>query len=429
MSRNKLTDRKLQSLKAAPSGKHYDVWDRDGFGVRVSDTGRITFTLMARYPGKKHATRQAIGRYPAISLAEARHTADQWLKLIERGVHPADEIEAERQRQDRKRANTFTAVAEDFIAFIKRNGLRSANVMERDLRKLMAEWGSRPVAEITSGDVRCWLDNAVNRDAKYQAFHDFALIRRLFNWAIGTDAYGLELNPCRRLKANDVIGERRSRDRVLSDDEIRALWRATQRLSYPNKHLYQLLLLTGQRTGQVYEARWSQIDLTKKEWTTAASDMKKTKAGARPHMVPLTAEVIEVLKELPRVKGGDYLLSNGYGRKPLRSDSDLKSRVDKLMAEELNKIVSECGNDPVVLPNWVNHDIRRTVRTRLSSLRVADEVAEAVIAHVRPGIKGVYDLHTYADEKREALEKWNARLRFIVEPPPSNVVQLREAVL
>ena len=92
----------------------------------------------------------------------------------------------------------------------------------------------------------------------------------------------------------------------------------------------------------------------------------------------------------------------------------------------MHKVAKERGKR-IALPDFVNHDIRRTVRTHLSALRIGEEVREAVLAHVRPGIKGVYDKHQYLDEKREALTLWNARLRSIVEPPPANVVALGRA--
>ena len=108
--------------------------------------------------------------------------------------------------------------------------------------------------------------------------------------------------------------------------------------------------------------------------------------------------------------------------------SDPKERLDKIMLEELREIALERGKDPerVTLPDFVNHDIRRTVRTHLSALRIGEEVREAVLAHVRPGIKGVYDKHQYLDEKRQALELWATRLRSIVQPQP-NVVELARA--
>src|SRR5262249_25942138 len=157
------------------------------------------------------------------------------------GSDPAAVEEAERRARLREQANTFEAAAEQFIAYVKRQKLRTAPQMERDLRGVfIARWGSRPITEIASGDIRKVIGDAVDRDAPYSAFKLFALIRRLFNWAIGTDDFGLELNPCRRLNTKDMIGERHDRDRVLSDDELRALWRATARFSYPYGQLYRL---------------------------------------------------------------------------------------------------------------------------------------------------------------------------------------------
>src|SRR5262249_21850063 len=148
---------------------------------------------------------------------------------------------------------------------------------------------------------------------------------------------------------------------------------------------------------------------------------KKVKGGAKPHTVPLADAVLALLDALPRFSSGDCLFSMDFGKHSLKSAnfSDPKRRLDTLMLEEL-----QATNPKAKLPSFVNHDIRRTVRTRLSALRVAEEVREAVLAHTRPGIKGTYDHHQYLDEKREALTLWNARLRLIVDPPPANVVAI-----
>jgi hypothetical protein len=105
----------------------------------------------------------------------------------------------------------------------------------------------------------------------------------------------------------------------------------------------------------------------------------------------------------------------------------VKKRIDERMLSTLRALARRRGEDPakVKLAHWTNHDIRRTVRTNMSALRVPEEVREAVLAHVRPGIKGTYDLYDYFDEKRDALEKWAARLREIMTPAPANVVKLR----
>jgi integrase len=430
MPKRNLTDRTLKSLKPR-NNKTYDVMDSivPGLGVRVLDSGRRTFVLVTRYPGSKNPTRRALGEYGELTLEKARDKARGWLELIRKGVDPKEHEERQRLAEQRKRANSFAAIAEEFIRYIHRQKLRTADVMERNLRAtFIKRWASRPITEITSHDVGRVIREAVDRGSTYQAFHDFALIRRMFNWAIGTDEYGLETNPCDRLNTKDAIGERFSRDRVLSDVELRALWRATDRLPYPYGALYRMLAWTGLRLGEVCGAHWSEFDLERREWTIPAERMKKVKGGAKPFMVPLTDAMVKVLESLPRFTSGDFLFSHNSGKVPLRSDlfSDPKERLDRIMREELRKLAGEAGKDPkrVTLPDFVNHDIRRTVRTHLSALKIGEEVREAVLAHVRPGIKGTYDKHQYLDEKREALTLWNARLRSIVEPPPANVVPL-----
>jgi integrase len=428
MAREKLTDRKLTSSSIVPKEGHRDIWDTstDGaglLGVRVSDSGRRTFVLMARFPrNPKNPTRVALGTYPTMTLADAREKASRWRKLIDAGKDPRDE-------EEKKKENSFRAVAEQFIDYIKRQKLRTAPVMEHRLREtFIAKWGGRYITEITADDVKCIIRKSVEDGARYQAFHHFALIRRLFNWAIGTDDYGLQVNPCDRLNSGDLIGERHARDRTLTNYELRALWRTTERMGYPYGQLYRLLALTGLRIGEACGAHWSEFDLKRREWTIPAARMKKVKGGAKPFMVPLTDKIIDIIDVLPRFKSGDFLFSHSHGRRPLKPNqfSDVKERLDAIMLEELKQIATQAGKDAkrVTLPDFVNHDIRRTVRTHLSALRIGEEVREAVLAHVRSGIKCVYDQHQYLEEKREALTLWNARLWAIVQPPPDNVVDI-----
>jgi len=274
------------------------------------------------------------------------------------------------------------------------------------------------------------IEEALDRNAKYQGFHDFSLIGGFFTWAIGTDRYGLEYNPIKKLKRKALIGKSEPRTRVLNDDELRALWRTTERLRYPYNLIYRLLTLTALRLDEVCRAHWDEFDLTSKVWTIPAARMKKTKDEQEDFLVPITDAMREVLELVPRFKGGGFLFSHSYGKRPINSHqfAYVKKQLDKLMVEELQKMANERGENRVAsLPHFVTHDIRRTARTRLSSLKIAEEVREAILAHARPGIKGVYDKYQYLDEKREALTLWNAKLRFIIEPPPANVVDMTKA--
>jgi integrase len=428
MAQRRLTDRTLKALKPAQPGKHYDVFDlgSPGFGVRVSDTGRKTFVLAARYPGSDNPTRRALGLYGPLSLADARTKAGAWVKLLERGIDPATEEERQRQAELRKQKHSFAAVAEAYIAHIHRQGQRKADVVERELRReFMARWGPRPIAEILPEDVIAVLDEAVKRGAEYQAHNLLGHVRRLFNWAIARNVYGLDRSPTDRMKPKDAIGTRAMRDRTLTDDELRAFWRATARLDYPWAPFFRMLLLTGQRKSEVSDARWSEFDLDGALWTVPPERFKSNST----HLIPLTDDVVALLRTLPRFKRGDHLFSTKFGEKPIDGFSKIKARLDALMLEELQKVAVERAENPDKgkLPPFVIHDLRRTVRTRLSSLRIPDTVAEMVIGHGRKGIQRVYDQHKFELEMREALAAWASRLRDIVEPPPANVVALATA--
>jgi integrase len=391
-----LNDRIVKALK--PAVHLYDQMDAlvPGFGVRVAESGRRTFMLIARYGGSKNPTRRALGEYGELTLEEAREKAREWLKLVQQGRDPKDEMERQRIAEQRKRANSFAAVAEDFISE-KLPAERKGREVERDIRReFLPAWGGRPISEITPLDVRTLIKAAKDRGAPYQAHNLLGTVRRMFSWAIDQHVYGIETSPCDRLKPKAIIGEKVFRTRILTDDELRAFWPATAQLGYPYGPLFRMLALTGQRKSEVAEARWPEFDLAKRLWTIPAARMKADAA----HVVPLSDDVIALLQSLPRFNKGDHLFSTTFGEKPVNGFSKAKERLDKLMN---------------TVEPWVIHDLRRTMRTHLSALPVPDLVRELVIAHTKPGLHKVYDQFAYVDEKRRALDLWAARLRAITE--------------
>jgi integrase len=420
-----LSDRALKALAPAKTGTRYELRDSivPGFGVRVNDerdpsrpgkAGHISFILYTRFPGSRAPTRRALGRYPGdLTLEQARDKAAQWRTLIDKGIDPAIEEERARLAEDRKRANTFAAVAEDFIRDKVRME-RAGRAVEGDLRReFISAWSNRPIAEITPHDVRAVIKAVKDRGAPYQAHNLLVLARRLFSWAIDQHVYGLETSPCDRLKPKAIIGPKLARTRIFTDREWRAFWNATGATPYPYGPLFRLLALTGQRRSEVAEARWRrEFDLTAKLWSIPPQRMK----SAAAHVVPLTAPVIAILEGLPRFDGGDYLFTSTQGRKPISGFNRAKQALDAKMLAELGE-----------LPPFVLHDIRRSMRTGLSALPVPDLIRELVIGHTKPGLHKIYDQHAYIDEKRHALELWWARLQAIVEPPPANVVEIAKA--
>jgi integrase len=430
MANRRLTDRSLRALKAAAKGAHYDVFDPGfaGFGVRVSETGRKTFVLTARYPGSKNPTRRALGHYGPMTLEEAHEKARGWKKLIGKGVDPAAEEERARQAEQQKRKNTFAAVAEDFIRE-KLPGERKGREVERDIRNnFIPAWGALPITEITDLQLISII-KAKKHTAPAQARNLLGHAKRIFTWAVDQREYGLKASPFSDLKPTKIIGEKPAGTRILSDDELFALWRAAGRIPYPYCPVYRLLMLTALRLNEVARANWSEFDLSKRLWVIPASRMKGRNSKARPHAVPLTPDIMAILETLPRFNRGKFLFSTSFGEIPSCITNKIKNRIDRRMLRTLRALARRRGDDPaaVELPEWTNHDIRRSVRSNLSRLRIPEEAREAVLAHVRPGIKGVYDHHDYLDEKREALALWAARLRDIVQPPPPNVIALPAA--
>jgi integrase len=436
---------------AAPQGQRVTIRDAlvPGFGLRLTDKGHLSYILAARYPGSPNWSRREIAACDATSLEKARDTARDWIELLGKGSDPRAEMEQRQRDEARKEAHTFAAVAEAFIdeRVIGPNNPDPNNPVHPIQRKwkwtartirdpFIKAWKETPIANISRDQVLAII-KAKARKHPAEARSQLATIKSLFSWALD-QSYGLERSPAADIKPRNVIGEKTSGDRVLSDDELRALWTVASETAYPIGPVYKLLMLSGLRLNEVARAERGEFNLdpANPTWVIPASRMKGRNVGAdgrraKPHLVPLTPAMLQVLDDLPpRFKHGDLLFTTTRGKKPVWLGSKVKDAIDARMQEQLERIAAERGNVPKPLEPWVNHDIRRSIRTRLSGLKIQQEVSEAILAHVKKGIVGVYDLYQYSDEKRTALEAWAARLHQIVNPPApepadSNIVHPR----
>jgi integrase len=406
-----LTDRAIRALKPATSGRRDAHWDLAvrGFGVRVTDKGQARFMIMTRLGQSGSPVRRTIGRAwtvplprglaPPLSLAEARDQARSALAGMKAGVDPKQSARKAVAEEKRRAESAFSAVAERFIAehVVARKLKRGSEAASAIRSKLIPAWGDRPMNEITRADVAKLLSK-VAREHPYAAHHLHGYVRKLLNWAIAREEFGVAVSPCDRISTKDLIGEKRPRDRVLSDLDLRMLWQATApnaSLGYPLAPFTRMLLLTGQTLREVAHASWAEIDLNVALWTIPSERMK----GDAAHEVPLAPAVVDLLKALPRGKG-PFVFSTTNGERPIAGFSKFKGRLDRALN----------GIDP-----WVFHDLRRTVRTRLGGLKVPSIVAELVIAHAQPGLHRAYDRHSYLNEKAEALVLWANKLLSIVE--------------
>lgn len=459
MARINLTDRFIASRKAAPPGRRQDHADAivPGLALRVTDKGHKSFVLVARYPTKPaNPTRRALGDYGELSLDDAREKARDWLQLIKKGKDPKIEEARQKALEQRRQAVTFDAVADAFIErYVKGRsyvelerlaaklrtakselteeqafreacadpknkrlvarlrlgpkegeGIAKKDEAQRIIRaEFVKRWKGRPAADILPEEVSAAIGGIVKRGAPYQAHNALGYLRRLFTWAMGTQEFGLMSSPVERISPKDLIGEREARSRILTDDELRAVWQATFKLGYPYGPLFRQLIRTGQREREVADAQRAEISADEKLWTIPADRMK----GGRAHEVPLAPMAFAEFKALPEFTG-PHLFTTTAGEKPVNGFSKAKARLDKLSG----------------VADWKIHDLRRTMRTHLSALPVEDLVRELVIAHAKPGLHKVYDLHAYQDEKRRCLELWEQRLDGIVDKKQADVTVLAE---
>ena len=219
-----LTEPYIKALKAAPPGQRYAVADAlvPGLKVRVTDRGAKSFILWRRYGGAANPAARALGSVGVLTLAAARDKARELDRDDQAGSRSAP-------RPAEREDNSFGVVMEEYL---KRHvaGKRKAKDVEREIRKeLLPRWRSRSLASITRKDVTQLVDEIKDRGAPYQAHNMLGHAKTFFNWAIERGIYGMETSPCDRIKPSRLIGPKAPRQRVLSDIEIAAFWRATGR--------------------------------------------------------------------------------------------------------------------------------------------------------------------------------------------------------
>jgi integrase len=408
--RKTLTEKFIKSRKAAAAGKRDEYPDVivPAMELRVTDRAHKSFALLARYPSNPaHPTRRSLGDVGEIPLGKAREKARKWVELIGEGKDPRVEEAREKAATQRAQNTTFAAVAD---AFLERHakGLKKAAEAERIIRgEFVKRWGWRPITDIEPEEVAAAIRAIVKRGAAYQAHNALGYVRRLFSWAIGTHEFGIRTSPVEQLKPKDLIGAREARERTLSNDELRAVWKAAGEMGQPYGPLIKLLILTGQREREIADMSWPEVNLDEGLLIIPSRRMK----GGAVHEVPLSETAVAMLRSLPRHSGGDFVFSTTAGIKPVNGFSKAKARIDKLSG----------------VADWKFHDLRRSTRTHFSALPVEDMVRELVIAHARPGLHKVYDQHSYIHEKRRCLELWERRLLAIVDPPPPSVTVLDAA--
>ena len=254
-------------------------------------------------------------------------------------------------------------------------------------------WRACSVQEIARRDVVELMDAIVDRGAPVSANRTLAVIRRMFAWLVERGV--LVTNPCTDVKAPTA---EKSRDRVLTDDELAAVFRACESLNEPFGALIKLLALTAQRRDEVGQMSWREVDLNARMWTIPKERAKNGIA----HDVPLSEASVTVLAGIRRITGSRGLVFTTTGETPVSGFSKMKKRLDMAVPNA---------------PPWVLHDLRRTAASGMARLGITLPVVEKVLNHTSGsfgGVAGIYQRHHFADEKRSALEVWSRHVEKIL---------------
>ena len=371
----------VRGLKA-PGGHQVDVYDSQiiGLAVRVSPKGTKAFIVWYRIGGK--ARRLTLGRYPTMGLAEARKRAQEALLQVASGQDPA----AAKQRSRTAYGDRlFGPLARQFIENYAKRKTRGWRETERLLyREFVTPWERWPIDTVSRQDVQKLLQAIVDRGSPSAANHALAVIRKMFNWAI--EQGHIDRSPCLGIRAPSKL---KSRDRVLTMQELARVWGAAESMGYPYGRIVQLLILTAQRRNEVCGMRWAELDPEQALWRIPAA---RTKPG-RAHDVPLCNRAMEVIRALPRVH--DELVFPAKGKdNPASGFSKWKFALDNLAG----------------IGEWRLHDLRRTVASGMAQLKVPPHVIERILNHTTGtlgGVAGVYIRFGFLPEMRAALTAWS----------------------
>ena len=383
----RFTAKTAKSIAAIP-GKRMEYFDAatPGLALRVTEKGVKSWTVLYRHRGKLR--RLTLGSLKTLGLADARLRAQNAIRAAGDGKDPASE------KQRAKQAETISDLITDYIEKYAQKRKRSWREDQRILNnEVLPHWKHRAIADIKRRDVRTLLEPIAERGAATMANRVLACVRKMFSFAVDQEL--IERNPAARLGRPG--GAEQSRDRVLTDVEIRQLWKAFTALSPEMGAFFKLRLVTAQRGKEVSSMRWQDVNLESGWWTIPAAVAKNKLA----HRVPLSVTAVDIIKALHTegAKPDAYVLAGARGR---RQQSEAAATF--------------------TVEDFRGHDLRRTAASLMAGGGIPRLTIKKILNHVERDITAIYDRHGYDAEKRAALDWWALKLTAILDEKPAKVL-------
>jgi len=390
-----------------------DIGENRGLRVTCANAGTKSFFYRYTSPITGKLTQIQIGRFPLISLAEARVELLKLKDIRRAGRCPAQELKQKKleEKEQKKQASLKMTVKNVVDLYLKQYiedrfvdgkkiaGARVKKGQSETRRTLYGDvvlvLGDRIADEVTRKDIVQMIMSIVERGSKVQAGNVLRELTAAYEYSIGIGKFSDEFaNPAflaknnlrqAKIKLTSTKGKR-----VLSDKELAKFlcWLPTSAFTLAQRNILKFTLFTACRTGEVCNAKWEDIDLERRFW-----HLKETKTDVERY-VQLSSQAIFFLKQLEStdLKYVFPALNTGLPikQKSITEQSYHMRRFDRM----------------IDIDHWSPHDLRRTVRTGLSRIKCPREVGEAILGHARKGIEGTYDLHEYESECKVWLQKW-----------------------
>jgi integrase len=388
----KFTDNYIKNLQ--PETDWLEKIEASGLGVRVNPSGNKSWFYRFTFNGNR--CKMTIGKYPAISLKEARELLLQAQKLKENGVNPIEHSKQEKLKEKNTVTLLITAWYEGYIEKSRKQPQQIKQQLDADIIPLL---GDKEPEKLQPRDITRALDMIVKRGSPVHANKVLSTLKQAFNYAVSRG--DMTVNPAASIRSRDIGGLEKPRERHLTLNEIKILWlfldSDASKISFSIRSALKIILLTGVRTGEISLAKWDEIDFEQSLWTIPASH-NKNGLVVKIHLSPFSKSLFQ---QLFKESSSPHIISN------LRSGEPLS---DKAIAKAVNRIQERVG-----IPQWTPHDLRRTFATQLGEALLVDPVViEKCLGHKMPKIMATYNKNEMLPQRKEALNQWGQYIQDLL---------------